>query len=125
MIISLSIVAALLLLFWFGEYMQGRYGSGCNARISFKLFKHMHQKFPGKWCLYSEYVAFYYEDPRNATYKECHPTKEFRGYFGFLDLPRYWLYQSNYTSEIKRQRELKDYTDVLRAFDDLEKRIQE
>lgn len=117
MIIFLFIVAVLLL-FWFGEYIEGRYISGCNARISFKLFKHMHQKFPDKWCLYSEYVTFYYEDPQNAMKKFC-------GYFGFCDLPQYWIYQFNYASKIKRQQALKDYMNVLRAFDDLEKRIQE
>ena len=123
MIIALSIMVVCILLFWVGEYFLGKRSSGANARISFKLFKRMHQLFPDKWILYSEYVNFYYEFINNENL-DLPITREFRGYFGFFDLPKYWIYQSLYNRKLRKEREVKDYTEMLAAFNEMEKRIQ-
>lgn len=124
MIIALILIFLLILLFWLGEYTAGRRWSGSNSKISFKLFKTMHQMFPDKWELGPEYVVFQYDYTAKADSRVILSTHEFRGYFGFFDLPKYWIYQNMYNSKIRKERELKDYTEMLAAFNEMEKRIQ-
>ena len=123
MLLALAIIFAIILVFWIGGYLDGRFGSGCNAMISFKLFKQMHRNFPQKWKLDCNYASFYYESPKDATYHELYPTKEFRGYFSFFDLPKYWYYSCQYNHQIRSEREDKDYAEVVKAFSDLENKI--
>lgn len=124
MFLALAIIFSIILVIWGGSYLEGKYGSGCNAQISFRLFRQMHQNYPQKWKLDSNFASFYYESPKDATYTELYPTKEFRGYFGFWDLPKYWYYASEYNRDLRKKREDQDYADVIQAFSDLEKKVK-
>ena len=100
-------------------YYNGKYGSGCNARISFELFKKMYERFPDKWYLYDEYVEFYYETESTSHFVS--PTKSFRGYFSPIDLIKYTLYKRDVDIHKRKEREEKDYSDVAREFEKLER----
>lgn len=113
-----------ILIFWIGGYCDGRWFSGTNAKLSYKLFRQMHAKFPQKWKLDCNYASFYYEIPKdNEQYSELYPSKEFRGYFGPVDLLEYWYYHSKYDCGLKEERAARDYADVIKAFEELEKKV--
>lgn len=124
MFLALAIIFSIILVIWGGSYLEGKYESGCNAQISFRLFRQMHRNYPEKWKLDSNFASFYYESPKDATYTELYPTKEFRGYFSFWDLPKYWYYASEYNRDLRKKRENQDYADVIQAFSDLEKKVE-
>lgn len=100
-------------------YYNGKYGSGCNARISFELFKKMYERFPDKWYLHDEYVEFYYETESTSHFMSS--TKSFRGYFSPIDLLKYSLYKHEDDIRKKKEREEKDYSDVIKEFEKLER----
>lgn len=128
MIILLFIFLFCVILALVGMYWDARYNSGCNARISFKLFKTMYERFPNKWYLRENYVQFYYEYERKDTLGTFTDTyidiKEFRGYFNLPDLIRYWFYKHDVEKETRKKREETDYADVIKAFEDLEKKVK-
>lgn len=99
-------------------YYNGKNCSGCNAKISFELFKKMYERFPNKWYLYDEYVEFYYETDSSSHFISS--TKSFRGYFGPIDLLKYSLYKRDDDIRKRKEREEKDYSDVIREFEKLE-----
>lgn len=113
-----------ILVFWIGGYCDGRLTSSANAKISYKLFKRMHKQFPEKWKLDINYVSFYYEIPKDSDeYTKLNPSKEFRGYFGPIDLIRYWFYCADYNRALNEERAARDYADVIKAFEELEKKV--
>ena len=103
------------------NYHEGKNESACDARISFELFRKMYEKFPDKWTLYDNFVEFYYE---TTTYGHIEvPARSFRGYFSIPDLLRYTLYKHDDDICKRKEREEKDYSDVVREFERLEKNI--
>ena len=117
LIIFIVFVAVLICIA--ATYYNGKYGSGCNARISFELFKKMYERFPDKWYLHDEYVEFYYETDTTSHFVSS--TKAFRGYFSIPDLLRYTLYKHDDDIRKRKEREEKDYSDVVREFERLER----
>ena len=117
-VIYLIMIFVIILILWFGSYIEGRYYSGCNGPISFRLFEKMYGRFPDKWVLHSEYVCFYYDDPNSYI------LKEYRAYFSPTDLIQYWLYKYNDEYVTKRSRKKQDFEDVSVAFAKLEERIR-
>ena len=100
-------------------YYNGKNCSGCNAKISFELFRKMYERFPEKWELHNEYVEFYYETDSESHFTFL--TKSFRGYFSPIDLLKYSLYKHEDDIRKKKEREEKDYSDVVREFEKLER----
>lgn len=123
--IYMLIPVIVILIAWLGNYVDARFWSGANAKISFKLFRQMHMKYPEKWVLNGNYVSFYYEIPKDSPeYTELYPSKEFRGYFGPFNLLRYWYYRNEYERSLKEERAARDYADVIKAFEVLEKKVK-
>lgn len=101
------------------NYYDGKNESGCNARISFELFRKMYEKFPDKWYLHDNFVEFYYETTKYGHIEA--PARSFRGYFSIPDLLRYTLYKREDDIQKRKEREAENYNDIIKEFERLER----